>query len=83
MTTQASLFQPIPGTGLHPTPGFTMGDQLKYNPLAPTPPGRGVSAGHMTQQGYAGVPGYHHGQPTQPPHSYAYQTPAGFVTLGG
>ena len=48
-----------------------MGEQL-----APFPPGRGVSsAGHMTQQGYAGVLNNHQGQPIQPPHSYAYQTP--------
>ena len=88
-TTQASLHQP--GTGLHPTPvahlhpthGLTMGKQLSYNPLAPIPPGRGVSAGHMTQQGYAGVPGYHQSQSTQPPHSDTYQTPASSVTLGG
>ena len=57
-----------------------MGEQMHYNSLAPIPPGRGVLAGHMTQQGYAGVPSNHEGQLTQPPHSYAYQTS---VTSGG
>ena len=89
LTTQASIHQP--GTGLHstpvahphPTPGVTMGKQLSYNSLAPIPPGQGVLAGHMTQQGYAGVPGCHQSQPIQLPHSDTYQTPAGSVTLGG
>ena len=71
MTTQASphyklqtSLHPTPGAGLHPTP---------ITGLHPTP---GVTASHMNQQGYSGIPAPHLGQPTQLPYSNTHQSPA-------